>query len=217
MTVSLIIGDRQHAGWTSATVTRSLETISGTFDIALSERSPGETTMRQISPGDQCAVFLDGEGVIRGYIDSVNVRVTADVHQIEVRGRDVTGDLVDCSAATTPGEFKNAGLAEIVAALTAPFGINVTVETDTGAPWRVAKFRIEEGETVFESIDRACRFRAVLPLSDGNGGLILGQPTRSRTQTRLRRGVNILAVDGTASLVDRFSDYKLQGQQAGQR
>ena len=37
-------------------------------------------------------------------------------------------------------------------------------------------------ESVFEAIERACRFRAVLPLSDGNGGgLILGGPSRSRT------------------------------------
>ena len=97
----------------------------------------------------------------------------------------------------------------------APFGISVSTETDTGAPFR--RFRIEEGESVFEALDRACRFRAVLLLSDGRGGLILGSRLRmrGRSATRLERGVNILAASGTASWLGRFSEYTLLGQQAG--
>ena len=45
--------------------------------------------------------------------------------------------------------------------------------------------------------------------------MILGGPTRSRTSTRLERGVNILSASGTASWLARFSDYTLLGQQAG--
>ena len=66
------------------------------------------------------------------------------------------------------------GWDRIVQALVQPYGISVAVETDIGAPFR--KFRIDEGETVFEAVERACRFRAVLPLSDGAGNLILGSP-----------------------------------------
>ena len=68
---------------------------------------------------------------------------------------------------------------------------------------------------MFEAIERACRFRAVLPLSDGKGGLVLGGPSRSRTSVRLERGINILSASGTASWLARFSDYTLLGQQAG--
>ena len=73
-----------------------------------------------------------------------------------IRGRDRTGDLVDCSAATMPGEWQNELLDRIVQSLIDPFGISVTVDTDIGEPFR--KFRIDEGETVFEAIDRACRY-----------------------------------------------------------
>ena len=168
MTVALLINDRRHVGWTEATVTRSLETISGAFTVTLSEREPGETTPRVIRPGNACRVELEDETVLQGWVDAVTVDYDAGAHTIAVRGRDATGDLVDCSAATKPGEWKNERLENIASALCEPFGISVSREIDTGAPF--SRFRIEEGESVFEAIERACRFRAVLPLSDGKGG-----------------------------------------------
>ena len=213
MTVALLIDDRRHIGWTEATVTRSLETISGSFAVTLSEREPGETTPRVISPGNSCRVQLEDETVLQGWVDAVTVDYDARGHTIAVRGRDTTGDLVDCSAATEPGEWHNERLETIAAALCQPFRIGVTREVDTGAPFR--RFRIEEGESVFEAIERACRFRAVLPLSDGKGGLVLGGPSRSRTAVRLERGLNIISASGTSSWLGRFSDYTLLGQQAG--
>ena len=213
MTVSLSIGGRDHIGWTEATVTRSLETISGAFQITLTEREPGETTPRVIRPGDACRVLLDGDAVIQGWVDDAGVDYDATSHILSVRGRDSTGDLVDCSAATEPGEWKDARLEEIATALCRPFGIGVSRETDTGEPF--ARFRIEEGESVFEAIDRACRFRAVLPRSDGAGLLILGTPSRSRSDVRLERGRNIISASATSSWLSRYSDYTLLGQQAG--
>ena len=156
---------------------------------------------------------LENETVIQGYVDAVTVDYDSGSHTIAVRGRDATGDLVDCSAATEPGEWHNERLEAIAAALCEPFGIRVTQVVDTGEPF--ARFRIEEGESVFEAIERACRFRAVLPLSDGQGGLILGGPSRSRTTVRLERGLNILSASGTSSWLGRFRDYTLLGQQAG--
>ena len=213
MTVALTIGSTRHLGWTDATITRSLETISGSFSITLTERTPGANTARRINPGDACTVELQDTRVIRGYVDEVNPRYDAGSHSISVRGRDRTGDLVDCSAATMPGEWQNESLFNIVQQLVQPYGISVSLETNQGAVFR--KFRIDEGETVFEAIERACRFRAVLPLSDGDGDLILGSPTRDRAAVRLERGVNILSAAGSATWLNRFSEYTLLGQQAG--
>lgn len=213
MTVALTIAGRRHEGWTAATVTRALETIAGQFRITLSERAPGDAAPRVVRAGDPCELALDGDRVLKGHVDDARVSYDATSHSITVTGRDATGDLVDCSAATKPGEWHDETLEAIAAALAEPFGIAVRAETDTGRPFR--RFRIEEGETVFEAIERACRFRGVLPLSDGNGGLVLGRPARSRTGVRLERGVNILAASGESSWRDRFSAYTLLGQQPG--
>lgn len=225
MTVTLTIAGRRHEGWTAATVTRALETIAGQFRITLSERAPGETTPRVIRAGDSCELALEGDRVLKGHVDTARISYDAGSHTIEVSGRDATGDLVDCSASLgprragedcaekLPSEWHGETLEAIASALAAPFGIPVRAEADTGRPLR--RFRIEEGETAFEAIERACRFRGVLPLSDGNGGLVLGRPSRSRTAVPLERGVNILSASGESSWLDRFSEYTLLGQQPG--
>lgn len=229
--LTLAVGGRRYEGWTGATVTRSLETISGTFSIRLSEKSPGETTPRQVRPGDRCQVLLHGEAVITGWVDTVRASYDGESHEVEIAGRDATGDLVDCSAASEPGEWHDETLEAIVARLCRPFDISVrggvsgaelvqglsggspTAATLATAPFR--RFRIEEGETVFEAIERGCRMRGVLPLSDGAGGIVLGRPARTRAGVRLERKVNILSASGEASWLGRYSDYTLLGQQPG--
>ena len=86
MTVALIIDGNVHVGWTEATVTRSLETISGAFTVTLSEREPGETTPRVIRPGNACRVELEDETVLQGWVDAVTVDYDAGAHTIAVRG-----------------------------------------------------------------------------------------------------------------------------------
>ena len=93
MTVALLIEGRSHTGWSEATVTRSLETISGAFTVTLSEREPGETTPRVIRPGNSCRVQLEDETVLQGWVDAVTVDYDSGSHTIAVRGRDATGDL----------------------------------------------------------------------------------------------------------------------------
>ena len=211
--VVVTVGGELHAGWTAARITRSLEQAAGTYRLTLTDRDPGRTSPRPYRPGARAAVALDGDTVITGWIDSVRPRYDAGSHTVEVAGRDAVGDLVDCSAASEPGEWRGAPLEEIAAALAAPYGIDVVAVVDTGAP--LARFRIEEGETVYESIERGCRMRAVLPISDGGGRLVLGRPGRARAGVVLRRGDTILAASGESDWTGRYSRYRVLGQQPG--
>ena len=211
--LALLIGSRRLEGWTAATVTRSLETIAGKFSLEMSERAPGETAPRPIVPGMSCRIELDGDLVLTGYVDDVAVKYSDRSHTVGAAGRDVTGDLVDCSAEGDPGEWHNERLENIAATLCRPFGIPVKATVDTGEPF--ARFRIEEGESVFEALDRACRFRGVLPVSDGKGALMLSRPQRGRSETPLVYGGNLLQGSASLSWKDRYSNYTLLGQQPG--
>ena len=213
MTLTVSIGGEAYSGWTAGSVVRSLETISGTFDIQVSDKAPGIMSRRPIRPGQRCAVGLNGQQVLSGYVDDVSPSYSPRSHSVRITGRDATGDLVDCSVPVAPGEWKNERLEAIVASLVRPFDIRVFTNVNIGAPF--ALFRTEKGESVWEAIERACRFRRVLPLSDGNGGLILGRPSRTSAEVILQRGQNIIAAKGKSSWVDRYSEYTLLGQQPG--
>ena len=212
---ALAIDGRLLAGWTSVSVTVSLEQLSPTLSLVMSERSPGEASPRVVRPGQSAAMTLDGETVLTGHVDAVIPSYDALSHVIEVRGRDATGDLVDCSSASQPGEWKDADLSEIATALCAPFGIGVRVGVMASVGDVFRRFRIEEGETVFETIERGCRLRSLVPIADGAGGLVLARPVRDRASVRLERGVNILSAQGRIDWTGRYSAYTVLGQQPG--
>jgi len=214
--VRLTVNGQIHDGWTEATVKRSIEQIAGTFDLTLTEKWSGQTTRRPIAAGSACRLHLGDDLVISGWIDDARPSITASDHSVQASGRDATGDLVDCSAVHSPGEWKDQNLTQICAALCAPFGIGVTALTDIGTAF--ASFAIDEGETAFEAIERACRMRAVLPVSDSRGGLILTRadhPGAPVAELRTGADGNVLSATGGTSLRDRFSVITVKGQSQG--
>jgi prophage tail gpP-like protein len=209
----LFVGDTIHAGWTSVSVNRSIEQVANDFSLEITERWPGEETKRPIRPGDKCTLKLDGETVIAGYVDDIDIQYDAGSHTFGVRGRDATGDLVDCAAIHKSGQWKNATLERIARDLCAPFGVKVIVETPVGKPF--ASFALEEGESAFDAIDRAARERAVLLMADGRGGLLITHASKQATGIRLEEGRNILSASVAASWKDRYSVITVKAQERG--
>jgi len=215
--VTLSVDGTEWSGWQEIQVTRSIERVAGTFALRLTERWPGQATKRPIGPGAACTVAIDDETVLTGYVDDVDVTYGPADHVLTVRGRDSTGDLFDCAALLEPFELRNLTLTEIADRLARPFGIPVRAEVDVGRAF--ARFAIQPGETVFEAIERGCRQRAVLPVADGQGGLVLTRAGVGGTAAApLVLGGptgNVLRARGTFSFRDRFSDYVAMGQQEG--
>lgn len=210
--IILRIDGEDFKGWKEIEITRSIEQIAGQFSFGLSDRWPDLIGSKPVRAGATAEVIIDGQTVITGHVDAVDITHNREDHSIRVSGRDAAGDLVDCSA-LEPLEMLDVDLASIVAALAAPFGISVEVQADIGGNF--ARFAIQTSETVFEAIERACRQRGVLPISDGKGGLILWQAGGNTSNTSLVLGQNILGGRINIDYRDRFSKYILRGQSEG--
>lgn len=205
----LYVGADIFGGWQRVSVTRSIEQIANGFELEVTERWPGQSTSRPIRCGEQCVLKLDTEVVVTGYVDDAEPSYDKQSHGLSIRGRDTTGDLVDCSAIHKTGQWANAKLDRIATDLCAPFKIGVKVETDVGEPF--PSFKIEPGETAFECIERAARLKAVLLIADGAGNLVITRAGKTKGETALVEGQNILSARGTFSWKDRFSAYTVKG------
>ncbi len=219
MRVSLLVGGMLYEGWTSVDVTRSVSQMSGQFTLVVSERwtagqgGPSSLLQWRIRPGDACTLLYDGIPVITGYVDAYNPRYGAKQHEVTIQGRSKTGDLCDCSAEHPGGEMKKVKLDQIARTLTARYKLGVKVDGDTGAPFD--DYRVEQGETVHESIERYARSRAMLATDDAEGNLVLKQVQYTAPVATLTEGINIL--DATAQLRSdkRHSNIRTKGQRAG--
>jgi prophage tail gpP-like protein len=215
--VLLTVNGRSYRGWTSVRITRGIEAIAGSFDLAVSERWSSQATPWPIVDGDACEVSVeDAPPLITGYIDTRGHSFDATQHGLSAGGRDATGDLVDCSAVLSTWEFANITVPELCAKVAAPFGITVSIQQGLTLSTRVTKLVVNPGDTAFEVIDRACRFIGVLPVSDGRGGLQLTRPDRlARTNTAIVEGENVLAADVQYDSSRRYRTYIVSGQSQG--
>ena len=210
--LELTCNGRVHAGWESMRISRSMEHCANSFQLAVSELWPGQASTYSIMPGAPCEVRLAGTTVISGYVDDVSLEQDAQRHAVGVTGRDKAADLVDCSAVVKGGQWLGQRVEAIAAQLAKPFGITVSTAVDTGKP--LTSFALQEGETVFDAIDRAARMRALLLVSDAKGGLVITRASTDTVATPLVMGVNVLQATVKMSLRDRFSLYIAKGQKS---
>lgn len=198
-----------YAGWKTVRVSRSIEQLAGTFELEVTERWPGNLTLSPIRPGEYCQLFLDGQVVITGYVDMVVHDFDSSRHTIRVTGRDKTADLVDCSAVYKTGQWSNVKIDQLARDLLKPYDIEIVVDADVGKAF--TSYNIQEGETVFECLDRAARMRALLLTSNPEGDLVITRAGSRRLDYGLVEGDNIKAGRGEFSWKDRFSVYTAKG------
>lgn len=170
----LLTEGQVHRGWLAAKLNFSMEAIAGKFDLQLSERwtSTPDAPPRLVKPGVGCTIKLDGEEMLVGYIDAVSVDYDHQAHTLSIKGREKTGDVVDCAAVVSgPHELRGVTVLEIAQRLCQPYGVTVTASVPVGA--RFTRWAVQPGESAWEAIDRALRARAMLAVSDGKGRLVL--------------------------------------------
>lgn len=204
----LLVGGRIYEGWLSFSIARSIEAPSGTFTLNISDRWPGQKDPWPIEPGDECQVNLAGESQIKGYVDETDYSLTGASRDLTVTGRDKSGDLVDCSYAAKPDQWRDADEAAIIGDLAAPFGVPVNFE---GGGGKVKNFKVEPGETAYEAISRLCRLKGYLCWPDGRGGINIG-PASSQSLGLTLKESDCISVTVRHSFTERFSDYLVKGQ-----
>lgn len=210
--IVLTVNGKRYSGWESARVTKSIESISGSFLLSVSERWADQASDWEIDVDDECSVSVAGETVITGYVSARKPSYDSSGHTLEITGRDKTADLVDCSAFVGAHEFNNVDVYKFCKKICAPFGIKVSVQP--GLTFQsVGKVSFQVGEKAFHVIEELCRKAAVLPVAGDDGELFLTRAGEGRCSTALVEGQNILSLSAEYSVAERFRKYIVVGQQ----
>ncbi|OUS51472.1 phage tail protein [Shewanella sp. SACH] len=211
--IVLKAGGNIYEGWTKISVTRSLDAMSGAFDLELTWRwQNNEEQYRKfvipITQGQACTVDIGGERIITGYVDDWVPSYDESTVTISVSGRDKTADLVDCSIDYPSGQFNNQTISQIAEAVCKPFGIKVIVNTAVGEPFQ--RIQIEQGETPHELLSRLAKQRGVLLTSDTFGNLVITRASKVKAGVSLILGENVKAARGRFSWRQRYSNFTIK-------
>lgn len=211
--VTLVVGGKRYDGWKSVRITRSIESLAGSFALDVSDRWGALDKPWAIAEEDACRVEIDGTTVIDGYVDKRRLSGSASARSLSYTGRDKAAALVDCSAVLPQWTYYNVNAADFIATLARPFGVRVTVQAGLTLP-RVPKLVVSPGDSAYDAIKRAAGDDGVLVVSDGAGGILITR-AGARRATPLIEGSNILAYDVEYDGADRFRRYVLATQAAG--
>ena len=198
--VSLVVGGQVYDGWLQCEVRRSIEALAGVFTVPVS-LVPGQPV--PIKRQDVVELRIGQTPVVQGYVLAAEPFYRRNDVGLRVSGRDRTGDLVRCSAVHQGGQWRRASLQRIAQDLVAPFGLQVVTEVDTGAP--IQDFRIGHAETVLDALARAARLRGVLVTTGSQGNLLLTRAGLKRFDGAIRRGWNVIEMEGLGTDEDRPS------------
>jgi prophage tail gpP-like protein len=171
--VSITVGTSTLSGWQDVRVSRGVENVPPTFDLALTERYPTQAADIVIQPGQPCQVKLGSDTVINGYVDRYMSQVGPDQHQVRISGRGMTQDLIDCSAEFQTFQINNTTLVQLSKKICQPFGIGVSAPDGDSA--MMPQFNVILTETPYEIIERVCRWANFLAYEDTNGNLLLAK------------------------------------------
>ncbi len=217
-TLQLIVGGQSWTGWQAIKVSRSLERVPGSFDIAMTDKYPGKP-MVICKPGDTCQIKLGSDVVITGYIDRYVASIAPQSHTVRVTGRSKVQDLVDCSAGINLQGQSNgmqvsvSSLMELATKFANPFGItasivggdDVALTAPFGGP---ITFNITLTETPMEIIEEVARYARVLVYDDVNGNLLFADVGAVTMASGFQQGRNVQAAEATFSMDQRYSLYQ---------
>lgn len=209
--VELIVDGRRYGGWKSVRVTRSMESLAGSFALDVSDRWADQHEPWPIAEEDPCRVEINGVTVIDGYVGQRKISSTANARTLSYTGKDRAAALVENSVELAKWTHYNVDIASFASTLAEPFGVRVSVQPGLQLG-KIAKLVISPGDTAYEVIRRAAD-QGVLFVSDGRGGMTITRAGRQRA-TALVEGVNIHTAEVDYDAEQRYHRYIVATQAA---
>lgn len=220
--MALEINGIPYSGFTSATASKSMEDISGSFTFNVSALNDLEKFPIKIR--SKCRVLVDGKPFITGYVETLNISYDGTSHQISVTGRDKTCDIIDNTVGPNLSFTAGISLQEIIKKILQSFGlennieIKSNVEIDVFNATELGNISSQIGEPAFAFIVKCAKKRQVLTMSDGDGNIILARIPKEKDRLKTILTTNqgyqgsILSANVTYDDTRRYYKYVLISQ-----
>jgi len=77
--ISISVDGKKYSGWTEATITTSMETLTSSFQLKVVDKiNQDDNSVWPLQTQDECSIYIDNEKIITGYIDDVTVEIAGD-------------------------------------------------------------------------------------------------------------------------------------------
>jgi prophage tail gpP-like protein len=199
--VTILVNGIPYEVFKEVSITKSMETASGGFSFIT---SIDNYSLFPIKVGAACAILIDNEQAINGYVEKISGSYDQNSHEINIMGRDRTCDLVD-SSLNEKLEFKSPiTLTQIIRIVLDDLNLQaIKIIDQVGAisPFSQSEVQgAEVGQNAFDFLEKLCRKRQVLLTTNGNGDIVLTNGSGISSQAAL-----IMTRNGNESNIESAS------------
>lgn len=211
--IELEVNGDVFTNFTKANIDIRLDQLSNTFDLEATTKNNNPLPFKG---GEGCKIFVDGEVVLTGSIEIVDVSYSSNAHSIRVAGRDKTGDLVDSTLDSISDLNSPISLKQIIEKVLSEIGLNITV-IDNVTPELFEKaediIAPEPGDSAFQFLEKYARKRQSLLTSNEDGNIVISQSSGVSVNAKLRNKINnnsnnILQGSVSYDTTGRYNVYK---------
>lgn len=213
--LTLTIGGLTHGNWQSYDIDSDLLTPADAWRVQLG----GTLLPEAVQPGADCIIRLGTDAVMVGVVDDVSEDLDKRGHRVSLSGRDLAGQLLDCSAPVF-NELQ-VSLERVLKLVCTPLGIS-DWRIDAAAADTRHKVSTTPGQSGWEVLQNAAEANGLWPWFDPAGQLVLGRPDipqDARATLTLSRDHpernNVLSASRHRTLQEVYSEVRVLGQAAG--
>jgi len=218
--VRLVVDGKEYQQFESATVTLALDALSNTFSFSagISDQAPPFP----FQGGEKCVAYADGERVLTGYIEVVDISGSDGSHSIYVQGRDRTADFLDSTIGSLSDFRPPITLESAVKKVITHLGSDLLV-TDNVSPPAFEKgidlLAPEPGQACGDFVFALARKRGCLLTSDAHGNMVITRASGTDVDAAIQhlRGSsanNVLTYSVSHDLSKQFNRYLVLTQQS---
>lgn len=182
--ITITINGVTYDGWHRVTASKSIEDLAGSFSIECS-RTPNKDF--PVKKGAACVIRIEGEPVITGFVDKIEVNTAVDKDRVTVSGRDRTMDINDSTIIlpTLTPPFKLETVVRKVLNFLGISNIRIINNIKDLTPFTEIDSNIEAGATGFDFIETYAKKKQVLLTTNGFGDVVFTRATTNKLKTIL--------------------------------
>jgi len=215
--VSLLVGGRAHDAWNSYRVQSDLLTPADAWNLKL--MMDGGRVPAAIVSGAAAEIRVGKDRIMQGKLDRVRSRVSKNQVALNIAGRDLAGQLLDCSAPIIAAQQLT--LQEVATRIIRPLLPDTEVLIDAEAVGSAEKVNVEPGDTAWDALINAAEANGLWAWFSPTGKLVIGgpdyqEPVVCTLVMRLNgQGNNVLEFDLDDAISDSYSEITVLGQSHG--
>jgi prophage tail gpP-like protein len=218
MSFTIEVDGKEFEGFTEASAEITLDTLSGKFSFSSTELDQGVSPFKV---GQECIIRVEGETVVSGFIETINVRYDSDSHEIILEGRDRTADVIDSSVPESIEFQSDISFVDVIKQTLNKSGItDIDVIDNVGTLTNFTSGEISSqgtGETIFSFLQDLAKKKQVFLITDGEGNIVISQSSGVLVNENLinnpeNQNSNILSASVLYDDRQRFSEYTVKSQ-----